>query len=96
MRVNSSRTFFSYSAIQENPIFSLREIRQSEIRRGAFIEIQQLGHGLFYAFKQRVKRSGFQSNVDVENVEQIVTLSTCTNVKETDRYVIVASLVPVE
>jgi len=43
-----------------------------------------------------VKRSGFQSNVDVENVEQIVTLSTCTNVKETDRYVIVASLVPVE
>ena len=43
-----------------------------------------------------VKRSGFQSNVEVEKVEQIVTLSTCTNVKETDRYVIVASLVPVE
>lgn len=43
-----------------------------------------------------VKRSGFQSNVEVEKVEQIVTLSTCTNVNETDRYVIVASLVPVE
>ncbi len=38
---------------------------------------------------------GFSENIDVTAADKIVTLSTCTNVAEDDRYVIFCKLVPV-
>lgn len=46
--------------------------------------------------KKAMKKSTFQSSVDPESVDRIVTLSTCTNVQETDRYIVIGSLVPLE
>lgn len=44
---------------------------------------------------QAMEKSTFQANVDTEDITQVMTLSTCVRGKETKRYVLIGSLIPV-
>ncbi len=46
--------------------------------------------------EKSLKNSTFQTELDLDDVQQIMTLSTCTYEYATARYVVIASLIPVE